>query len=94
MQRGEGLVGKQVPSVHVLCEDAVGNVVRHRAQDIALQGQVLLHPGLLRNRSVEPPCRIVGPHHRGDGSHNDIYRLVLCGMELGEKGVLHPLKQS
>src|SRR5882672_2973261 len=85
MDGREGLVGEEVPAFRILCKDAVGNVIGHRAEDIALQRQLFLCLGMQRKGVVEPPSRIIDANHRRDCSHADIYCLMVKGMDLGKK---------
>ena len=55
MKRGERFVREEVTSFRILGEYAVGDIIGHRAQDIALQSQLFLRLGVQGKGPVEPP---------------------------------------
>ena len=88
MERGEGFVCEEVAAFRILGEDAVGDVIGHRAQDIALQSQLFLRLGVQGKGPVEPPRRIIGANHRGDRPHANVDCLMLRGVQMREKVML------
>ena len=92
MKRGERFVCEEVAAFRILGENTVGDVIGHRAQDIALQSQLFLRLGVQRKGPVEPPRRIIGANHRGDRPHANVNGLMLQGVQLREKVVLQSLR--
>src|SRR5580704_4108414 len=94
MKRGKGLVREEVAAFCIFGEDTVGDVIGHRAQDIAVQSQLFLRLSVQQKGPVESPRRIIGANHGGDCPYANCHGLMLQGVQLGEKEMLQSLEYS
>ena len=92
MKLRESLIREHVAAFDILGKDAVRNVVGHRAQDIALEGQLFLRLGVQRDNPVEPPRRVISAHYRGEGSHTNRHGLMLRGIQGREEEMFQSYK--